>query len=101
MHGKGCNCCACRPTPDEMPLARRHDRFDSKPSGSARSTAPQIDHNELGPHCHLDSAKGETGRHGGHLGTGSDSVKEAARSIESGARAGKVDFSHLSRFNRR
>lgn len=97
-HGAGCTCCQCRPTPDEMPFAHRADRFDRAPRGEEkRSVAPEIDKNELGLHCHLDSARGDVARRGGHLGTGSDSVKDAARSIDSGAIADKVEWGPLSR----
>ena len=85
-------------TPDLMPRFQRRDRFDHTVQGqSGHSLAPEIDKNALGPSCHLDSAKGDTGRHGGHLGTGSDSVKDAGTSIASGAKAPKVDWSVLKR----
>ena len=97
-HHHACTCCECSPTPDMMPLAHKRDRFDRAEHGVlGRSNSPEIDHNALGPECHLDSAKGEIGRHGGHLGTGSDSVKEAGNSIPSGARAPKVNWGPLSR----
>jgi hypothetical protein len=85
------------PTPDMLERFHRKDRFDGPAQDrSARNAAPQIDSNELGPHCHLDGpARGEVGRHGGHLGTGSDSVKDAACSIASGAKAPKVDWPAL------
>lgn len=101
QHGRGCTCCNCRPTPDELPLAHRADRFDKTEHGTlGRSVAPEIDHNALGPSCHLDSARGDVGRHGGHLGTGSDSVKDAGTSIASGARADRVNWGPLSRIRR-
>jgi hypothetical protein len=80
-----------------LPRFHKKDRFDGPAQDRhARSAAPQIDSNALGPHCHLDGpASGEVGRHGGHLGTGSDSVKDAACSIASGAKAPKVDWSAL------
>ena len=98
-HKRGDGHLECSATPDEMPLARKRDRFDAKPSGSARSMASEIDNNALGPSCHLDSAQ-RAGRSGGHLGTGSDSLAGAAGSIASGARAAKANFGHLARRNR-
>ena len=97
-HGPGCSCCMCQPTPDRTALARKRDRFDSKPSGGARSVAPEIDKNALGPSCHLDNPRA-TRRDvsGGHLGTGSDSLASASASIKSGARAPRAVFSVLSR----
>jgi|SRR5580658_3234224 hypothetical protein len=88
-----------RATPDLLPRFQRKTRFDSAPQGErGRDNAPQIERNELGPHCHLDGpARGEVGRKGGHLGTGSDSVKDAGDSIPSGAKAPKVDWNHLKR----
>ena len=86
-------------TPDLLPEFNRRDRFDQKATGSATSMASEIDRNKLGPHCHLDGpAKAEVGRHGGHLGTGSDSVVEAAQSIKSGARTPCVDWGHLRKW---
>lgn len=87
-------------TPDLLPRFNRKDRFDQKPSGGGRSLAPEIDHNALGPSCHLDSAQGG-GRHGGHLGTGSDSVADAAGSIASGAKASGVNWGLLMRTYRK
>ena len=99
MHGKGCTCHQCSPTPDELPRFNRSDRFDKTEHGTlGRSNAKEINENALGPHCHLDGpAKGEVARTGGHLGTGSDSIKDAAGSIKSGAKAPKVDWAALKR----
>lgn len=86
------------PTPDMLPRFHRKDRFDgpAQEKGSARSMRKEIVDNAMGPHCHLDGpASGEVGRHGGHLGTGSDSIKDAACSIPSGAKAPKVNWSAL------
>lgn len=86
------------PTPDMMPRYNRKDRFDgpAQEKGSARSMRKEIVENAMGPHCHLDGpAKGEVARTGGHLGTGSDSVKDAAKSIASGAKAPKADYAFL------
>jgi hypothetical protein len=97
-HANGCQCCECAPTPDMVERFHRADRFDHTPQErTGRSLAPEIDHNELGPSCHLDSARGDVARHGGHLGTGSDSVKDAGTSIASGARAPRVNWGPLSR----
>ena len=87
------------PTPDEMARFNRSDRFDKTEHGMrGRSAAGQINKNELGPHCHLDGpAKGEVGRSGGHLGTGSDSAKDAVTSLKSGAVAPCVDWAVIKR----
>lgn len=89
----------CSPTPDMMKEFNKSDRFDKAPRGDlGRSNAGEINENKLGPHCHLDGpARGEVARTGGHLGTGSDSIKDAARSIASGAKAPKANFGVLRR----
>lgn len=99
-HGKNCTCCQCRPTPDQEARFNRPDRFDKTEHGTiGRSVAPEIDHNELGPSCHLDSASNKS-RMGETLGAASESVKAAGASIASGARAPRVDWGPLRRIRR-
>lgn len=96
FHGPSCSCCQCRPTPDELPLARRSDRFDKRAGGAGRDNAPQIEKKALGPSSHLDSASSRSLPGDGHLGTGSDSPKVARKTI-SGSRGPRVDWGHLQR----
>jgi hypothetical protein len=83
------------PTPDMLSRFHKGSRLDHCGDTSAHSMDKIIHENVQGPHCHLDHATGAE-RTGASLGAGSESVKAAGNSIPSGARAPKVDFSHLS-----
>jgi len=85
-------------TPDREARFQRESRLDKPPHGElGRNNAAEIDHNREGPHHHLDGPATSHGRSGGHLGTGSDSLADAARSIPNGAEAPKVDWGHVKR----
>jgi hypothetical protein len=84
------------PTPDMLSRFHKGSRLDHCGDKSAHSMEKIIHENAQGPHCHLDAATNAQ-RMGENLGAGSESVKAAGDSIPSGARAPKVDFSHLSR----
>lgn len=85
-------------TPDRMARFQKQSRLDKSSHGiGGRNARPQIVDNKSGPHCHLD---GPASGHGAkvtspHLGTGSDSLADAAKSIPSGSKAPKVDWSKL------
>lgn len=89
----------CTPTPDLMPRFQRADRFDKTEHGTrGRDLAPEIDRNAQGPHCHLDSPGRSMGQPRSEvLGAGSESLREAAQSIPSGARTAKANWGHLQR----
>jgi hypothetical protein len=90
------------PTPDLLPRFHRQSRLDrvAAPAphdmGAVVAGARDIARSPAGPHCHLDGpARGMGQPRAESLGAGSESLREAARSIPSGARAPCVDWSKL------
>lgn len=88
-------------TPDLMPGFQGGSRLDraGKSAGhdmaSVINGASTLKKSPSGPHCHLDGPATSKGLSNGKLGTGSDSLADAARSISSGARTPCVDWSKL------
>ena len=91
------------PTPDLLPRFHKSSRLTQAGSGGGRDMAKIItgarDANKApnGYHCHLDGPASGMGAKvsGGDLGTGGDSLRDAASSISSGARASKVNWRAL------
>lgn len=91
------------PTPDLMPGFQGGSRLDKAGRGSAHDMgsvingASKIAKSPSGPHCHLDGPAANKGLSNGKLGTGSDSLADAARSIPSGAKAPQANWGALKR----
>jgi hypothetical protein len=92
-------------TPDLMPSFQRQSRLTQAGSGGGRNMEKIItgarDANRApnGAHCHLDGPASGMGARvsGGNLGTGGDSLRDAAGSIHSGAKAPKVNWLSVKR----
>ena len=90
-------------TPDRMPRFQGGSRLDKVHStsahdmGSVINGASRISASPAGPHCHLDGPAKSGRVSSPHLGTGSDSLADAARSIPSGGKAPQADWAKLKR----
>ncbi len=90
-------------TPDRLPRFQGGSRLDKAGRGGAHDMAGVIEGSSKiakspnGPKCHLDGPASGRGAKvsNGKLGTGSDSLADAARSIPSGAKAPCADWSKL------
>ncbi len=88
-------------TPDRLPRFQGGSRLDKAGRGGAHDMASviggsaKISKSPSGPKCHLDGPARSAGVSNGKLGTGSDSLADAARSIPSGAKAPCADWSKL------
>ena len=91
------------PTPDLLPRFQRGSRLDKAEHGmrgrdnaDVISGAAVLARSPAGPKCHLDGpASGLGVVRSESLGAGSESLADAARSISSGAKAPKVNWSKL------
>lgn len=91
------------PTPDLLPRFQRGSRLDKparsvsgRDNASVISGATVLARSPSGPKCHLDGpARGLGVVRSETLGAGSESLADAGRSIPSGAKASKVDWSKL------
>ena len=90
-------------TPDLMPGFQGGSRLDrvqragAHDMGSVINGASKISKSPSGPHCHLDGPASAKGLSNGKLGTGSDSLKDAAASIPSGAKAPQANWGAMKR----
>ena len=93
-------------TPDEMARFNRPCHLDKTEHGTRGHDmagvikgAREISKSPLGNSCHLDSNEKVTKNFVTHsepgLGAGGGNLRDAARSIKSGARTAKVDFGFL------
>ncbi len=90
-------------TPDRLPRFQGGSRLDKAGRGGAHDMASviggssKIAKSPNGPKCHLDGPASGNGAKvtSPHLGTGGDSLADAARSISSGAKAPCADWSKL------
>ena len=91
------------PTPDMMPGFQKGSRLDKAEHTGAHDMSSviggssKLSKSPAGPHCHLDGPASGRGAKvtSPHLGTGNDSLADAAKSIPSGSKAPKVDWSKL------
>ncbi len=90
-------------TPDRLPRFQGGSRLDKAGRASGHDMASviggaaKIAKSPNGPKCHLDGPASGRGAKvtNGKLGTGGDSLADAARSIPSGAKAPCADWSKL------
>jgi len=93
------------PTPDLLPGFHKQSRLTQAGSGGGRDMekiitgARDAQRAPNGAHCHLDGPASGMGAKvsGGNLGTGRDSLRDAASSIASGGRAPKVNWGEIKR----
>jgi hypothetical protein len=93
-------------TPDRMPRFQGESRLDKAEHGthghdmtSVIKGSAKLKSSPHGPHCHLDGPASGRGAKvsGSNLGTGADSLADAAYSIPSGAQTPCVDWAKVKR----